>query len=317
MPQVTVNDLSDGLSPHSPSATRAMVAKPTGLSPEILLEPGTPMFPPRHPAEQLTGCRIHSRTHGAATAVMVLPTRTLPSLGHLAVLADVATGQAVVGDLGAEQGIRTVGLHLHLAGTLEIGTFVRAWGERVSFDGSNGLSRSTLCASDGTVSAIATGRFMVVEDQYRPFDNPPKEPLEAITIPEEWDAALGIQAQQRSKDWALLTALPLEQARNRAPMMFGGLHVRALELTMRAAAGFIPAPKSYRLTDIDVTFHRPVPIDGRTMIMMHGSVQRRGRRVVVVTGTLQTGDGQVLTSAQGTFLLEPDRDDSLLTASER
>jgi acyl-coenzyme A thioesterase PaaI-like protein len=93
-------------------------------------------------------------------------------------------------------------------------------------------------------------------------------------------------------------------------MMFGGLHVRALELTMRAAAGFIPGQQDYRLTDIDATFHRPVPIDGCTMIMMHGSVQRRGRRVVVVTGTLKTGDGRVLTSAQGTFLLETDRDDS-------
>jgi acyl-coenzyme A thioesterase PaaI-like protein len=310
MPHATVNDLSDGLSSPSPCATRAMEAKPTGLSPEILLEPGTAVFPPRHPAEQLTGCRIHTRTHGAATAVMVLPTRTIPSLGHLAVLADVATGQAVVGDLRAGQGIRTVGLHLHLAGALTAGAFVRAWGERVSFDGSNGLSRSSLYAPDGTVAAIATGRFMVVEDQHRSFDHPPTEPLEAITIPEEWDAALGIQAQQRFEDRALLTALPGEHARNRAPMMFGGLHVRALELAMRAAAGFTPGQEGCRLTDIDVTFHRPVPIDGRTLIMANGSVQRRGRRVVVVTGTLETGEGRVLTSAQGTFLLETARDDS-------
>lgn len=278
--------------------------------PEITLEPNTQVFRARHPAEEITGCRVHSRSMEGATALMALPTGTAPSLGHLGMLADIATGQALMGGIRAGQGIRTVGLHLHLAGTLKSGTFIRGWGEQVFFNGNNGLSRGTLYSPDGAISAIATGRFMVVEDHHSPYDSR-TEPLTTVVVPREWDTAFGIQTQHTSQGQAVLVVVPKERTRNRAPIMHGGLQVRALELAMRAAGGFAADTISNRLSDIAVTFHRPVPIDGHTTILATGAVQPRGRRIVIVTGALESEDGRVLARAQGSFLLDPTQNPSV------
>lgn len=264
--------------------------------------PDTLVLSARHPADELSSCRLHSRSPEGATSLMILPGDMRPSLGHLGMLADISTAQAVAVGLQPGSGIRTLGLQLHLAQNLKPGELIHGSGEQLSFDDISGLSRSTMTADNGMASAIATGRFIVVQEQYAAPGSSTLEPLSTVPTPSCWDDAYGIQEREVSDGRALLTAVPDNIVRNHGPMMHGGMQVRALELAMSAAAGPPAGPPGFTLTDINITFHRPVPVDGDTPIFMRGEVQRRGRRTVIVTATLETPEGRLLSSSEGVYL---------------
>lgn len=280
---------------------------PAGLTPRFTLEPNTLLFPPRHGAEVLTAVRIHSREPGIATAVTRLPMAEHASLGQLGVLADVAAGQAVVDKVPEGHGIRTLGLHLHLAGNLVPGSTVRAWGQTLNYDQNTGLTSATMCDEDGCLVATTTGRFMVVPDQLRSTGDVATELLGDLAVPEPWDWALGIQDLARTDEGVAITGMPHESSRNRAPMMHGGLQVRALELALETAVAPSPGEQGWRLADLDVFYHRPVPVDGHSTLVVRARVIRQGQRASVAAGTLETTEGRLLTGAQATFLRQSNR----------
>lgn len=267
--------------------------------PEPTMGDDVTVHAPRHPADALTGCRVESRGHDSATAVLALPEQTA-SLGHLGMVADICTAQAMAGAVPEGQGFVTLGLHLHLVGSVVPGSYVRGVGERLSFDGTSGLSRALLTNPDGSIAAAATGRFMVVEERTKTTGTIRRQPLADLKAPDDWDWALGIVSSEHSGGTAVLRAVPHSNVRNHAPMMHGGIHLRALELAIRAA---IEEPgRQPVLTDLDVAFHRPVPADGETAVLLRGAVERSSRRVITATGSLETTDGRLLSSGHATFL---------------
>lgn len=267
--------------------------------PETTMGDEATVLAARHPADALTGCRVESRGHDIATAVLALPEQAA-SLGHLGMLADVSTAQAMASAVPDGQGFVTLALHLHLVGTVSPGSYVRGIGERLSFDGTSGLSRALLTNPDGSIAAAATGRFMVVEVGTKNTGTVRRQPLADLEPPGDWDWALGIVSREHADGTAVLRAVPHPDVRNQAPMMHGGVHLRALELAMRAAIG--EPGRQPVLADLDVAFHRPAPADGETAVLLRGAVERRSRRVITATGSLETTDGRLLSSGRATFL---------------
>lgn len=267
----------------------------------------TTVFPARHAAEVTSGTRLLRRTSHEAVAATRLPEDTPPTLGHLGVLADVAAGQCLSPALPAGQDVRTIGLHLHLSAAPPVGGLVIGVGEPRMLSHGIGLATAQMHLADGTPIAISTLRFMVVEAATHVPDPDPSDltQLDALRPPPDWDPALGLGNLRTLGDSADAVLIPKTGSRNAAGVLHGGLHVRALELAARAAAG-LPrsdaAPEDFRLMDIDMTYHRPVHVEAATAWQVAAQTVRRGRRAIVATAEIASASGKPHTQAQALFL---------------
>lgn len=272
------------------------------------LVPDTVVLGPRHPADELSSCRLVTRNSDGTTSLMVLPEVVDPSLGHLGMLADVSTAQALTRGLKPGTGIRTLSLQLHLAQSLTPGELVCGKGTQLSLDDIGGLSQSILTSVHGTPLVTATGRFVVVREPYSQPQAPIFEPLDDVPTPQSWDTFYGVYDKKNAENSCQLTAVPSISVRNHGPMMHGGMQVRALEIAMAEAAGVGEESSEFFLSDISVTYHRPVPVDGHSPIMLKGKVVRRGRRTLITSAAIETPEGRLLSSAEGIYLpRDPDR----------
>lgn len=297
----------------------------------------TPLvLPPRHPAEELTGCRLQAGDAASPIVHMPLPHEAAPSLSHLAVAVDIAAGQAAARCLpGPHTALRTLALNLQLGAALTPGTWVAAHGHVRAHQGQSILTSCEVFDADGALLGLGTGRFMIVDVPRQPAPTVAPAQLDASVIPPSWDAALGLgvpvlrEAAGTQGSVTTQSAAPSPATDNAASMVHGGVQIRALELAMRsalssnraaspnAAQGPDPAPgvdgaSSVRglaqgtvLSDVAVVFHRPVPIGSDAGVEARSSVRRRGRRVAVAEASLVGPDHKLLCTAEGIFTAAP------------
>lgn len=266
------------------------------------------VHPPRHPAEELTGCRLQAGDTGAPIVHMPLPHGVAPSLSHLAVAVDIAAGQAASLRLpGPHTALRTLALNLQLGADLTPGTWVAAHGHIRAHQGQSILTSCEVFDAEGALLALGTGRFMIVDVPRQPPSTVPPAELDRSGIPTSWDAALGLGdpvPQEADDTPGLVTtrsAAPSAATDNAASMVHGGVQVRALELAMQSALGLDSPAQAEVLSDVAVVFHRPVPIRTGTGVEARSSVRRRGRRVAVTEASLVGADQKLLCTAEGIF----------------
>lgn len=261
---------------------------------------GTALFPQRHAAEQLTATRLQRRSVEGASAVTRLPSGVAPTLGHLGVLADVAAGQSLSPALPPGQDVRTISMHMQLLRPLTEAALILGDGRPRHLDEMTGLATAELAQADGAVVALSTIRFMRVEAMTHVPDPHARFPLSELATPADWDPRLGIADPENEEKGAQLLR-PDAGTRNAAGVLHGGLHVRALELACRRAAQLPLADGDFGLADIDLTYHRPLPVDESTDHRLQGSLVRRGRRILVARAWLEDPRGRLLTEAQASF----------------
>lgn len=264
--------------------------------------------PPRHPAEELTGCRLAIGDAEPVGVHMPLPQDAAASLSHLAVAIDVAAGQAAARQLpGPETALRTLSLNLQLGAPPAAGTWVSAHGRLRSQKGRSLLTSCEILDASGDLVALGTGRFIIVDVPRRGLPTPAPVPLDRSALPPAWDDALGLgDPQQQTEDPAqtpitVRSAAPSAATDNGAGMVHGGVQVRALELAMRSALEAGSPPRALSLSDVAVVFHRPVPLDSGAGVQTRSSVRRTGRRVSVAEASLMDADQRLLTTAEGIF----------------
>lgn len=269
------------------------------------------LFPPRHAAEELTATRLQRRGVEGASAVTRLPSGVAPTLGHLGVLADVAAGQSLSPALPPGQDVRTISMHLQLLHPLPEAALVFGEGRPRHLDADTGLATAEMTLADGTVVALSTVRFMRVEATTHVPDPERRFPLGGLAIQSDWDAALGLGDSKQgatgavgdptAEDDGVLVVRPHERTRNAAGVLHGGLHVRVLELACRRTAGLPAQNGPFRLADLDVTYHRPLLVDGTTDHRLHGRLIRAGRRIIVAEARLEDPRGRLLTQAHASY----------------
>lgn len=267
----------------------------------IRWDDSTPLFPPRHAAEELTGTRLQRRTADGATAVTRLPSGAAPTLGHLGVLADVAAGQCLSPALPPGQDVRTISLHLQLLRPMPEAALVLGDGRPRHLDADTGLATAEMTLIDGAAVALSTLRFMRVEATTHVPDPHGRSPLGELMVPPDWDESLGSTDSVDDDGTGVQILRPHERTRNTAGVLHGGLHVRVMELACRRAAQLPLADGEFRLADIDVTYHRPLLVDGQSDHRLHGRLIRRGRRIIVAEAWLEDPRGRLLTQAHASF----------------
>lgn len=283
------------------------------------------VHPPRHPAEELTGCRLQVADTDAPVVHMPLPHDVAPSLSHLAVAIDIAAGQAAGSRLvSPHTALRTLALNLQLGAPLTPGTWISAQARIRAHQGQSILASCEFFDAEGALLALGTGRFMIVDVPRQQRSAVPAAELDRSVIPPSWDAALGLgdpvsQVGEHTQDSvSTRSAAPNAATDNAASMVHGGVQVRALELAMHSTLGLKsgpglksaagggsaldagrPYPESV-LSDVAVVFHRPVPI-GDTGVQARSTVRRRGRRVAVAEASFVGSDHKLLCTAEGIF----------------
>jgi uncharacterized protein (TIGR00369 family) len=82
--------------------------------------------------------------------------------------------------------------------------------------------------------------------------------------------------------------------------MQGGLHVGLADLALRTAAAGV-APGTPESLDISVSYYRPINIAKESSLILRGSVERAGRRIVAASCPVESEAGVLLAGGHGTF----------------
>ncbi len=80
--------------------------------------------------------------------------------------------------------------------------------------------------------------------------------------------------------------------------MHGGMQVALMEAALSGTAN--GAASGARIVGLEVTLHRPAPVDG-SRLRATGHVVRAGRRVLSAEATIAGPDGRLLIAGAGTF----------------
>lgn len=262
------------------------------------------VYPPRHAAEELTGCRL--QVEDSEQRVVWVPLPQGASLAHLVVAIDTAAGQAAAQHLPSRDfALRTLALNAQLAGPLIPGSWYRVIGSVRSCGEQLILVTCEVYDAADTLCALGSVRFVVVSSPRKSGSALSPEMLDVSAVPASWDAALGLGADVTDSldGLQVRTAAPQASTDNGASMVHGGVQMRALELAMRSALGIGPTGQPM-LSDVAMVFHRPVPLGAETGIELHSGVRRQGRRAAVAHAGY-VGPGQrLLSTAEGIFTAE-------------
>ncbi|MDQ0616703.1 PaaI family thioesterase [Arthrobacter globiformis] len=272
---------------------------------------GCPTFPADAdalPAEILSGSRLEAAGDEWSLGSMQLPSEAIPdeiSLGLFGVLADMTTGNALARSLPPLTSLRTVNLRMDVVGELATpGEMVQARGEQLCLNEHSGVSQTTVRRPDGAALLVCTARFIVVPHQ-------PLEPLlsgqqEAMQLRQSAVVSelLGVTAVAHRGEEVQTLITPSDRMANHHGVVHGGLHVGMADFALRRAAQGKAGALPVRLVDLALTYHRPIVISQERQLVIRSRVERRGQRVIIVSADIESTSGRLLTSSQGTALLQ-------------
>jgi acyl-coenzyme A thioesterase PaaI-like protein len=92
---------------------------------------------------------------------------------------------------------------------------------------------------------------------------------------------------------------------NKHGVVHGGLHVSLIDHAMRTLVGHPGVQREVvnpELLGLTVVYQRPLLPAVEGTVLIRAMIERRGWRIITVNSAVQTPDGRVMTSAQGTFL---------------
>jgi uncharacterized protein (TIGR00369 family) len=259
--------------------------------------------PPDDP-EQLLGIRVTATGHGWAEAEMPVPAGAsaddpMPA-GFVGMLADVALGRTVLTALPPGGGCRTATLHLDFAGPpLVEGETLAVRSSLLTRQHALALATGTVTVC-GRVAARCSGWFAVLgpdgeADPYADDAGAARPPgadlarLRELTRLTAQDAGPGHFAAEVKAG---------QELANRYQIVHGGMQVVLMEAALSATAR--GAVRGGRILGLDITLHRPVPVDG-SRLRATGRVVRAGRRVLSAEAAITDTDGRLLIAATGTF----------------
>ncbi|MFI6998235.1 PaaI family thioesterase [Nocardia sp. NPDC050175] len=213
-----------------------------------------------------------------------LPTGAVGELpvGWLGPLADFVTGRAVQSALVSDVGIRTLSLHMQIgARGLHRGRRVLASGEVIEIGSRSVLAGGRITDEMGSLVAQVTGRFVVVPGVVRPSSAAGSE----LTVPESDSLAvqLGADVVAREAGRSRFALRPAEWMANPYGIVHGGIPVALVDLALTDAATAEAGP--VRTLGLDVTFHRPAPLND-VPLEVEAVVERVGARVVVANAVV-------------------------------
>lgn len=264
---------------------------------------------PRQAAEELTGCRLQITTSQDTTVHIPLPREAPPSLSHLAVGIDMAAGQAATHQLTTiDTALRTVSLNAQLTGPLTSGKWFRAVSRTRAHKDHSIVCTCEVFDSTNNLVALGSCRFIVVNAVSGKNPTTPPETLDYTAIPPSWDSHLGL-GKSSTRDTngnpegiILRPAAPTAATANHTSIVHGGIQVRALELAMRSALKRPGNALPSVLSDISVTFHRPVPTGKGTEVTAQSAVLRRGTRLSVAKASFTGPNETLMNTAEGIFI---------------
>jgi uncharacterized protein (TIGR00369 family) len=263
-------------------------------------------------AEELLGVRVTATGHGWAEARMPVPagvTAADPMPAGLAgMLADVALGRTVLSTLPPDGACRTATLRLDVTG------LPLAEGETLAVRGGLLARRDTfaLAAGDvlagGRLVARCSGWFVVLAGAGEPN---PYTDVHGMIATRPAGAGLdrlreltGLIPEDAGAGQFAATIKAGQELANRDQIMHGGMQVVLMEAALSAtagqAAGGARRAGLARIAGLEVTLHRPVPVDG-SRLRAAGRIIRAGRRVLAAEAAITGPDGRLLVAATGTF----------------
>jgi uncharacterized protein (TIGR00369 family) len=274
------------------------------------------------PAEELMGVRVVDAAPGTASGVQAAGDTVTLSLGWFGVLADAMGGRPVAFSLPPGHGLSTVSMHLDLVRPpADADRYALAGeGRLLELGRSWGLSALTITGARSRVLAVGTVRFLVypMADASEHFPaNGSTTHTSGGTASEVGDASrpaagdlitlLGMTVESAIDGQATLTLTPAAGHANPFPIVHGGLHTALIDAAITAALASLPGGPEMTLLSLDLTYHRPIPVDG-VPVSVTATVLHRGRSSVLAEATISGPNGKALTTARGTF--------GLLTAPE-
>lgn len=258
------------------------------------------------PAEALFDVQVRpGALGGRATATMTLPSDgagRAPSLGWLGVLADVATGRAIMARTPVDVYCQTVSLRLDLGDHPAVfGSSLTGVGEVVAMTDAFALCHVLVHDEGGRTTAAGTARFALTRlDGVDVGDDGP--PVGHAGSAADLERLLRLEPAAAPGGRTAYLTLPSADLGNQHGVVHGGVHAGFADVVLSRAVAAASGTTSATLLDLSLTYHRPAPIDG-TLLRVEGVVDRLGRRVAVASGTISTESGTLLTSAYGTFAL--------------
>lgn len=263
---------------------------------------------PRHPADELTGCRLHATESDEASVHLPLPHDVAPSLSHVAVAIDTAAGEAAAAHLpNRGSAIRTLSLNAQLTASLTAGSWLQVYGRVRAVRGRSIVASTEVFDAAGDLVALGMCRFVVIDQPRSTGPAGSTSALDRSAVPSSWDAALGLgdalpgSSADSGNPTTVRSAAPQASTDNAASMVHGGVLVRALELGMHSALGRADADPQAVLSDVAVVYHRPVPLGAGNGVQAPSSLRRTGRTVSVAAAALVGPDQKLLTTAEGIF----------------
>lgn len=252
---------------------------------------GTPLSS----AEALFGIRVTASAPGRLTGTSVLPgpdiTGPATPLGYVGALLDLCAGRSVRTTLEENFGCRTANLRIDAAGEFpEAGQAVEAHAEALESFAGTVLAGVRLTDPAGAVIARCTGRFAIVPEQ-------PEQPA-AKTTSDAVLTRLLCEIDEARDPREIKLALSPELA-NQYGIMHGGVQAFLSGAVLRNLAS-AEAGDGLTALDLTVRYHRPVLVSSPP-ILVRSAVERRGRKLSVVSTSAIDTAGKPLFTARATF----------------
>jgi uncharacterized protein (TIGR00369 family) len=251
------------------------------------------------PAEELMGVRMLDAAPGSASGAQAGPDIPELTLGCVGVLADATGGRPVAFSLPPGQSISTVSMHLDLLHPLgpPAPDGLSSTGRLLQMSATWALSEFTITGAGGDALVVGNTRFVIypegaeVPAAHRATGEPQPPATDLLDL-------LDMNLVRAADGAAEATFTPLLRHANPYWITHGGLHTALVDAVMSAAVASV-SPGMTLLT-LDLSYHRPIPVDG-VPVSVTASVAHRGRRVVLAEAVVAGPDGKSMTTARGTF----------------
>jgi uncharacterized protein (TIGR00369 family) len=257
----------------------------------------------RSPAYALFGVRVDSVSLGTSDYSMRLAPRFADGAGRLAggtlgMIADASLGNAALTQLPAGQASSTSQLRLDFVGQLPPAAGrVSAHAHVAGGDGATIFVTGDVRDEGGAVVAVTSARCVVVASAYPAWTSigvrPAADPSSSV------DELLGLRSSRVDPAGLQCAFAPSSAHSNIFGIVHGGVLAAVVD---RAGTQLVEAAGELCPLDLRVRYLRPVPTDGGDCTVTARLVHRT-RRQAAVEMAIHRG-GELLVSAQGTYLLE-------------
>ncbi len=249
------------------------------------------------PAEELMGVRVVHAEPGTVEGTQTALDPDTVSLGWFGVLADTMSGRGVACALPPGMSLSTVTMHQELVALPSVDdcAAVTASGRVVSMDEGWALGRFTVRGAGDRPLVVGTARFML-HPEARDTVAGPAYPVSLDYRHRDLAFRLGLEVEHVGDGRAELSWTPRPRHANPYPIVHGGLHAALADAALSRAVG----DPGLTLLTLDLSFHRPIPIDGAA-VTVEGRTLHGGRRTALAEGAVRAASGKPLTSARGSF----------------